>query len=320
MNNKIINRHKARWCEGCTEADSALNDAIENFNDLVDNRLSPSVHSIEFSIPLDYDIQNKQKDNVLISDISRGEQIKDLKLMHVKLDSKIDAGSYVWWNNFPWIVLNEENNAVQSHKTYSIQKCGIEVNIQYDGNYYTYPVAITNLTLYADGSKELVNLTLSSAKYSIQIAENEVTNTLDVGSRFIIRGRAFEVSLVDDFTTLNVRTLTVCETVANSLDDLENDVAYNDNSESEDIFNPNIMISGNDVILIGDTVEYTLPNAKEWLLEGYKGIELITNEEGRCVIKCTSDSGLIGKIINLQALNEYERAIDTKEIRIGGLF
>lgn len=311
----IFKWHQSHW-----QDDGYLNEAVENFNDLINNKLSPSVHTVDFIQPLDYDMNNKQQDNILVSDISRGEQVKDLKLMHTKLDSLINSGSYIWWNNFPWIVLNEENNSVLSHRTYSIQKCGIEINIQYDGNYYTYPVAITNLTLYADGLKELVNLSVSSAKYSIQIAENEITNTIEVGTRFIIRGRAFEVSLIDDFTTLNVRTLTVCETVINSKDDIENDIAYNDNSEKKEEVNNNFKIVGSNVILMGDTVEYTLPSARRWEMDNNNALVFVVNEEGKCKIKCKSDSNSVGKEVKLRAINNMSATIDEITIQIRGLF
>ena len=81
---------------------------------------------------------------------------------------------------------------------------------------------------------------------------NDISKTIDVNTRFIIRGRAYEVSLIDDFTIDNVRILTVCETVANSLDDLENDIAYNKNSDILETENPIGKIKGEDIILIGD--------------------------------------------------------------------
>lgn len=67
-NNEVINRHKKRWCEG-SDSDSALNQAIENFNDLVDNKLAPTVHCVECTKPFEWDINNKFKTNVLISDV-----------------------------------------------------------------------------------------------------------------------------------------------------------------------------------------------------------------------------------------------------------
>ena len=221
-------RHKRRWLvKGGTESEEYLNQAIENFNSLVDNMEAPTVHTVEYTLPLDYNIDNKLKENILISDFNPMESIMDKKAVHVKLDSKISSGSLIFWDNTSWVVTNEEHKSVLSNKTYTMQKCAVDINILYDGTQYTYPSYISNLTLYSDGKKELVNLDVSSAKYTVYLIENEVTKTVDVNTRFVIKGRVYEVSLIDDFTIDNVRILTVCETVANSLDDLENDVAYN---------------------------------------------------------------------------------------------
>lgn len=320
MDNEVIKRHKKRWCEGENQANEHLNDAISNFNSLVDNMEAPSVHKVQYTIPLDYDIENRFEDNVLISDISRQEQIKDLKLLHVKLDSDIDSGSLIFWNDEEWIVSNEEYNTVQSHKTYTIQKCGIDINVQFDGSYYTYPVTISNLTIYSDGEKELVNLTLSSAKYSIQIVENEITNAIDVDTRFIIRGRAFSVSAIDDFTVKNIRTLTVVETVANSFDDLESDIAWNEDLDIEDVVDPNMQIAGDDFIYIGGTSEYEYSNISRWELEKTIAATIVSVESGKCKIKCVSDSNLIGEKIILYALDSGGNILKEKYITIRGLF
>ena len=224
-------RHKRRWLvKGGTESEEYLNQAIENFNSLVDNMEAPTVHTVEYTLPLDYNIDNKLKENILISDFNEMESIMDKKAVHVKLDSKISSGSLIYWDNTSWIVTNEEHKSVLSNKTYTMQKCAVDINILLEGVKYTYPVYISNLTLYSDGKKELVNLDVSSAKYTVYLIENEVTKTVDVNTRFVIKGRVYEVSLIDDFTIDNVRILTVCETVANSMEDLENDIDYNDKS------------------------------------------------------------------------------------------
>lgn len=250
--------------------------------------------------------------------MSRQEQIKDQKLLHTKLDSELDSGSYVWWSNEKWILLNEEHNAVQDHRTFTINKCAVDINILLDGNIYTFPIAINNLTLYSDGKKELVNMDISSAKYSVEISENDVTNTVDINTRFIIRGRAFETSLIDDFTIKNVRTLTICETVINTFDDIDLDIAYNDNSNVEEIINPYTEIMGDDSILLGDTSSYEMKDAINWEIEG-KGLSIISNELGKCEVKSESNVIFVGNTVKLKAFDK-EGNIFEKDIYIKGFF
>ena len=349
MAKEVINRHKRRWCEGETHADESLNDAINGFNELVDNLMTPSCHRVQYTLPLDHEsfyakpidglvdkgtvgvsvvcsdldeentelsIKSGLETNVLISDFSRQEQIKDLKLLHTKLNSQIDSGSYIYWDNEFWIVSNEEHNSVHSHRTFAIEKCTTSVCIRINGNKYIYPVATRNLTIYSDGIRDLVNMDISSAKYSVQIAENEITNTIDVDTRFIIRGRAFATTIVDDITVKNVRTLTILETVANSLDDLENDIAWNKNSDVEKNENPSLKIVGDDFIYIGGTAEYEFVGISRWELERTERAKIISSEVGKCKIKCVSDSSFIGDKIILYATdsrgNMWEKVITIK--------
>ena len=319
-NNEVIQRHKRRWFEGNNESDSSLNQVIENFNSLIDNMEAPTVHTVEYTLPLDYNIDNKLKENILISDFNQMESIMDKKAVHVKLDSKISSGSLIFWDNTSWLVTSEEHKSVLSNKTYEMLKCSININILLEGKVYTYPVYISNLTLYSDGKKELVNLDVSSAKYSMYIVENDITKTIDIGTRFIIRDRAFETSLIDDFTINNVRILTITETVVNSMDDLENSIAHNDNSNPKEEEPTSSEIIGDNIILIGDTVEYTCLYASAWELEYNSCLKIVSQSPGKCTIKCSSDSNLIGNAPKLLALDYGGNVIATKELIVRGIF
>ena len=61
----IYNFYKSHW----QETNNYLDEAVENFNSLVDEKESSSVHTVRYSFPLDYDINKDLRDNVLISDI-----------------------------------------------------------------------------------------------------------------------------------------------------------------------------------------------------------------------------------------------------------
>ena len=317
----LYKKHKRRWLiKGGSESEEYLNETIENFNSLIDNMEAPTVHKVDYTLPLDYDINNKFKENILIYDFNQLESIMDKKGIHVKLDSKVSSGSLIFWDNASWLVTSEEHKSVLSNKTYEMLKCSININILLEGKVYSYPIYISNLTLYSDGKKELVNLDVSSAKYSIYIVENDITKTIDVGTKFIIRNRAFETSLIDDFTIDNVRILTITETVVNSMDDLENSIAHNDNSNPKEEEPTSSEIIGDNIILIGDTVEYTCLYASAWELEYNSCLKIVSQSPGKCTIKCSSDSNLIGNAPKLLALDYGGNVIATKELIVRGIF
>ena len=118
----MFNLHRKRWNQGGdTEGEILLNEAIEEFNFIVDNKANPTVHTIQYTIPGEVNINNKLNTNVIISDVTRNKgDASDLKLLHTKLSTQLDSGSYVWFSDDVWIVGNEEINSVESHRTYVI--------------------------------------------------------------------------------------------------------------------------------------------------------------------------------------------------------
>ncbi len=315
-------RHKRRWQQkGGVDSDIYLNQATETFEELVDDNLNPTTHTVEYTRPFEFDINNKYEANIVISDVTRNANDKyDTKLLHVRNDSDIDSSSYIWWNNDVWIVSNEENNSVLTHRTYNLKKCSEEIKILIDGDLFTYPIALTNLTIYSDGLKENLNITTSSVKYSILLPSNDITDMVEIETRFLINGKAFKVTMVDNFTNKNVHTLTVIEVSLNSLDDVENNVAWNSNSAIEEITDYNEIL-GSDIIHLGETLELTCTDAYTWnIIDESECVREIVPNSGRCLISCKSNNNLINEKIIVQAINVGGAIIREKEIIVRGLF
>lgn len=315
-------RHKRRWQQkGGIDSDIYLNQATETFEELVDDNLNPTTHTVEYTRPFEFDINNKYEANIVISDVTRNANDKyDTKLLHVRNDSDIDSSSYIWWNDDVWIVSNEENNSVLTHRTYNLKRCSEEVRILIDGDLFSYPIALTNLTIYSDGLKENLNITTSSVKYSVLLPSNDITDMVEIETRFLINGKAFKVTMVDNFTNKNVHTLTMIEVSLNSLDDVENNVAWNKNSAIEEITDYNEIL-GKDIIHLGETLELTCTDAYTWnIIDESKCVREIVPNSGKCLISCKSNNNLINEKIIVQAINVGGAIIREKEITVRGLF
>ena len=316
MNNEVSQRHKRRWADGSNnEKESSLNEAIENFNSIVDNLENPTVHTIQYTLPKEVDVNNRLTTNVIISDVTRNDDVFDAKLLHTKLDSGLNSGSYVWWSGEVYIVSNEETNAVESHRTYMISRCANYVNIRYKGKVYYYPIAISNLTLYGDGLAENVDITTLDGKRSIMISNNEVTQNIDVNHRIIISKKTvFRVSMIDDFTNEGLFSMTLVQTVFNSKDDRENKIAYNENFSDKNI----TKIIGEDYIYLGAESTYQCNKAIDWNVSNNSITLTILDTVDSCKIKCNTDENLIGTTFELSAfVNNLEYK---KKIMIRGLF
>jgi hypothetical protein len=105
MDREVQERHRRRWMdEGTSDSEYALNQSIEGFNELVDNMLAPTVHRVRCSRPLNNDINILGVENVVISDLTRNEAVKDEKLLHTKLESIIIRQRMVM-HIYIWITL-----------------------------------------------------------------------------------------------------------------------------------------------------------------------------------------------------------------------
>lgn len=312
-------RHKRRWgLNGETEYEILENRAIDEFNELVDNKLNPTVHTVEYTEPFDYDIYNRFETNVVISDVTRRDTPQDVKLLHTKLSTNLACGSFVWWNGEVWLVGNEEHNSIISHRSYAIKRCATNINLRIEQGVFNFPITVTNLTLYSDGLSENVNITTSSSKYSVMIPMNDVTSNIKIDTRFLINDNAYKVTLIDDFTIKNVRTLTVVEEAINSLDDLEEDVAWN---EIEEEFWSTHEIQGNDFIYLGETSIFRFETPIKWkVVDETSSIESVETTLTECKVKCKTNNRIIGNIIKVQALDVWNNVVDEIEVMIRGFF
>lgn len=95
----IINNHKIRWClNGNTKGDIALNDAVDEFNRVIDEKSVPTVHDIQYVSFGEYNIEKLKNERMIVSDITRNNSdFYDSKLTHFKLTSEIKSGCYIYW-------------------------------------------------------------------------------------------------------------------------------------------------------------------------------------------------------------------------------
>ena len=310
----MFSLHRKRWNQsGTTEGEMVLNEAIEEFNFIVDNKQNPTVHTIQYTMPDEIEIENKLETNVIISDVVRTKgDASDFKLLHTKLSSQLDSGSYVWFSDDVWIVSNEEVNSVESHRTYVIRKCVAEIKIVYNDITYLYPIALNNLSADTDGLNESVDIGVQDGKIKVYIAKNEITSIIKTGYRIMIGKRnIYRTASVDDFTNEGVYTLIVIQTVFNSKDDIDRGLAYNE--EFKEVFNK---LKGNDYIYPNTTNLYTCVGALSWSVAETYAKVVITNEG--CYVTCLGDKDLIGSYITLTVNANGIKT--TKKILIKGVF
>ncbi len=311
---------------GCSQGEAETTELRENFNELVDNRLSPTVHTVKYvkreNVGID---QIGININVNIEDVSENDQkSNDEKYVNFKYDLDVQSGDQIYWHNTWWILYHEERLSVLASKTFTCKRCNFDYRMEVNGILYNFPVLLMNLTLYSDGMTDQTYMSNQDGSRRITISDNEYSKFVKIGTRIMISENAvYEVCHIDDFSRKGIKDCMLKQAFIDSKDNKDEIIAWNEfNNEQNDEG-----ILGEDVIRLGANEIY-----HHTFSQGTVGWEVIA--EDNCVyidtsynnsedysikLKCTTNGKYIGNTVIIRAINS-NGIVATKEIRIGGMF
>lgn len=319
---------------GCSQGESETTELRDNFDEMIDEKLAPTVHTVKYIRKNDVgtDLVGTEI-NVNIENVAYNDQkTNDEKFVNFKWDSDVTNGDEFYWQGTWWILYHEEKLAVLSHKTYVCKKCNFIYNMKLNGEIYQIPLLLTNLTLYSDGMADRVAMSAEEGGRRITYPVNELTKNLKIGSRIMLSNDTiYEIAHIDDFSRVGVVDAVLNQIFFNSEDDKENVIAWNDFGEKVEVD-----ILGDDVLRLGANAVYQNPfveegdgipidNSPTWEIVAEDNcVEIDTtynnSENGNIRIKCTRDASYIGTIVTLKVTNRIKNITIEKEIRIGGMF
>lgn len=315
---------------GCSQGESETNELRENFNELVDEKLSPTVHTVKYvkreNVGVDI---NGIEINVNIEDVSENDQkSNDEKYINFKYDLNVESGDQIYWHNTWWVLYHEEKLSVLASKTFTCKKCNFDYHIEVKGIKYHFPTLLMNLTLYSDGMADQTYMSNQDGSRRITIPNNKHSEFIKIGTRIMItKDTIYEVCHIDDFSRPGVKDCMLKQVFFDSKDNKDELIAWNDFNKTEIIEGTNIL--GEDIIRLGanEIYKHTFPigTVVGWTLEGVEDNcvyidENYDNSKDYSVrIKCTLNGAYIGNTVILRATNSHGESI-TKEIRIGGMF
>lgn len=316
---------------GCSQGEAETTELRENFNELVDNKLSPTVHTVKYvkreSVGID---QIGININVNIEDVSENDQkSNDEKYVNFKYDLDVQSGDQIYWHNTWWVLYHEERLSILASKTFTCKRCNFDYHIKVNGTQYHFPVLLMNLTLYSDGMADQTYMSNQDGSRRITISNNEHSKFVKIGTRIMIsEDTVYEVCHIDDFSRKGVKDCMLKQVFIDSKDDRTNLVAWNDfEKEIETI--EGVSILGEDVIRLGanEIYHHTFPigTVVGWeIIEAeddcvYIDTSYDNNNDYSIRLKCTTNGKYIGNVVILRAINS-DGVVITKEIRIGGMF
>lgn len=316
---------------GCSQADAETMELRENFNEMVDEKLVPTVHTVKYvsreKVGIDLEGINI---NVNLEDTSENDQkSNDEKFVHFKYDLDVKSGDQIYWHDTWWILYHEERKTILASKTFTCKRCNFNYNIEINNVKYNFPVLLTNLTLYSDGMADQTYMSNQDGSRRITISDNEHSEFVRIGTRIMVsKNTVYEVCHIDDFSRHGVKDCMLKQVFISSKDDRDNLVAWNefnnDNIEEEN------MILGENVIRLGANEIYTFTTSvkdcrPEWIVEAEDNcVEIDTTYDNsqdcrKIRLKCKPDVKYLGTIVKITVIIDNGKS-STKEIRIGGMF
>ena len=312
---------------GCSQSSSETIELRENFNEMVDQKLAPTVHTVKYvkKENVGTDLEGT-KININIENVAYNDQkTNDEKFVNFKWDSNVKIGDEFYWHDTWWILYHEEKLAIFSHKTYVCKKCNFIYNMKFNGEVYQIPLLLTNLTLYSDGMADRVAMSAEEGGRRITYPVNDLTKNLTIGSRIMLSNDTiYEIAHMDDFSRVGVVDAVLNQIFFNSQDDKENIIAWNDFNEKNEA-----SILGDEVLRLGANAVYTNPfNLSAlpiWEIDAEDNCVWIdttydNSSNGNVRLQCTKDMSYIGTTVTLRVTNRRTNVVCVKTIKIGGMF
>lgn len=312
---------------GCSQSSSETIELRENFNEMVDQKLVPTVHTVKYvkKENVGTDLEGT-KINVNIENVAYNDQkTNDEKFVNFKWDSNVKIGDEFYWHDTWWVLYHEEKLSIFSHKTYVCKKCNFIYNMKFNGEVYQIPLLLTNLTLYSDGMADRVAMSAEEGGRRITYPVNDLTKNLVIGSRIMLSNDTiYEIAHMDDFSRVGVVDAVLNQIFFNSQDDKENIIAWNDFNEKNEA-----SILGDEVLRLGANAVYTNPfNLSAlpiWEIDAEDDCVWIdttydNSSNGNVRLQCTKDMSYIGTTVTLRVTNRRTNVVCVKIIKIGGMF
>lgn len=163
------------------------------------------------------------------------------------------------FNKKEWMVIDEENLGVDSHKKYRIRPTNGSIKFKVGSRIYNLPALLENQTLYATGINDTNQVSYPNAIFNVQIG------MIFEGSKYLNRGLRFMNKINNTISVYkvtymhlnkNILAMQCTEDTIMIEDDLENLIAYNDFG-SQEVINYEIVGKSD----INSESEYYIKNA-----------------------------------------------------------
>ena len=304
--------------------------------DYVNTKVSESIDSIIDNSQYGFTIKiNGEEHNVAILSTKSTQDYERANVI-AHNDAGLDRGSLFEWNDERWIVLQKMFRPEQPGFNGYAYKCTWDLKwVDKDGVLHIAPGYVNSgrttnsLTYTPDVNYKFDNIVLRDTDWSM-IAAIQQDLSLHAEMRFIIKGKAYRVTNVDNVSIENVSILSMVDDKLKDDDDLINGIASSSNYTIKlDVESP-IKLFGGDIktipvyvmkdgiIQLGE--EITLESSNPDIVE-VKDNQLIGRGLGKANIICHLKKNpyvINSEKIEVEVVSNHEEAVDTPDYYIEG--
>ena len=267
-----------------------------NGYDRIDNFMKYS-QSVVFNKQLNYEgkdllINGKEIRGIVRNDQNPMSETKEDRSLIVDLDVSINRGNYVEYKSSTYMIVTkvDEESFYQKCK---IRECNQTLNCK--GQSKPIPCVVDN-TVHGTGVKDNGYFIEYDSRLKILVQKNRETDRYYIGMRFIFNNRfCYKITKIDNITSNEIYMIELVLSSLSPLDDLENNIAYNE--KLEDNKPPeNYKIIGADKIKVGQISTYKLePQRLDIVYEiDDKNYAVITEQQnGECKVKALKSNGIV---------------------------
>ena len=293
---------------------------------------SPSAKRLKATLPGEIDVlgNTNEIDCILLNISDNDIKAFDQKYLLVRKDENFDIGCYVEFDGAYWLATFKEHRTLDTHKKFTLFKCNNIWNYKKHGIVYRFPVYVQNLSLYSDGLADNKYTSQEDGKVSIYYGENPITKGISVNTRIMIGNRlVFRVTNINDYEFRSnhngqcaIKSMLLQTTLVDK-DDLNSNIAWNEESEIKEIDTDIPKIVGDKKAMLGSKKIYKCSKEidnKHWEIECSPELNQVIDfkvfdENDYCEIKFPTSVRFVGESIKLNLFID-DTLKDTLEIVI----
>ena len=296
-------------------------------------RESPSAKRLKATLPGEINILgNTNEIDCIVLNISDNDiKAFDQKYLLTRTDENFDIGCYVEFDGAYWLAAFKEHRTLDTHKKFTLYKCNNIWKYKKNGVVYEFPIYVQNLSLYSDGLADNKYTSQEDGKLSIYYGENPITKSVHINTRIMIGNRlTFRMTNINDYEFRSnhngqcaIKAMLLQTTIVDK-DDIENNIAWNEDSEIQEIDNTTPKIVGDKKAMLGSKKVYKCSKdveGKSWEIECSPELREVivfeTTDDGdkHCEIKFPTSVKFVGESVILK-LFVNDTLKDTLEIVI----